>query len=632
MTTPDAAALTLPPPVAGFGGPESGLPDIGPESGLPDIGPAAGADVALIARLANQFFQAFPSGPAPTVAPPSGLSAAQAPGPLPAVPQPGPAANPSISPAPSLRPTAPAVPPATGDGGLGSILHSLGGALSLVPPLPGTATVPSTPVAGAPPLPSGAPYFLDGGRNAAAGHGATPPSATPPSATLPSAAPPAVPAAPGLLVEVGALSVQLRAEQVPDLPLPAGPAFDPRAARRDFPILNQTVHGKSLIWLDNAATTQKPQAVIDRLARFYAEENSNIHRAAHALAARATDAYEEAREKARRFVGAADTSEIVFVRGATEAINLVAKAWGRHHIREGDEIVVTWLEHHANIVPWQQLCAETGARLRVVPVDEDGQIRLDEYARLLNPRTRLVSLTLVSNALGTVTPAAEMVAMARSAGAVTLVDGAQAVSHMPVNVQALGCDFFVLSGHKMFGPTGIGLLYGRQEVLEGMQPWQGGGNMIADVTFEKTVYQPAPMRFEAGTGNIADAVGLGAAIDYLDRIGMPVIAAYEHSLLEYATAGLSTVPGLRLIGTAREKAGVLSFVLDGCRTEEVGRALDREGIAVRSGHHCAQPILRRFGVESTVRPSLAFYNTCEDLDALTAALHRIRHTLVRRGH
>ncbi|MGY0780987.1 family 2A encapsulin nanocompartment cargo protein cysteine desulfurase [Azospirillum argentinense] len=607
MTTPDAAALTPPPPAAGFGGPEAGLPDI-----------------ALIGRLANQFFQALPSGPAPAVASPSGLSAAQAPGPLPAAPQPGPVANPSISPAPSLRPTAPAVPSATGDGGLGSILHSLGGALSLVPPLPGAATVPSTPVAGAPPLPSGAPYFLDGGRDAAAGRGATAPSATAPSATVPSA--------PGLLVEVGALSVQLRAEQVPDLPLPASPAFDPRATRRDFPILNQTVHGKPLIWLDNAATTQKPQAVIDRLARFYAEENSNIHRAAHALAARATDAYEEAREKARRFVGAADTGEIVFVRGATEAINLVAKAWGRQHIREGDEIVVTWLEHHANIVPWQQLCAETGARLRVVPVDEDGQIRLDEYARLLNPRTRLVSLTLVSNALGTVTPAAEMVAMARSAGAVTLVDGAQAVSHMPVNMQALGCDFFVLSGHKMFGPTGIGLLYGRREVLEGMQPWQGGGNMIADVTFEKTVYQPAPMRFEAGTGNIADAVGLGAAIDYLERIGMPVIAAYEHSLLEYATAGLSTVPGLRLIGTAREKAGVLSFVLDGCRTEEVGRALDREGIAVRSGHHCAQPILRRFGVESTVRPSLAFYNTCEDLDALTAALHRIRHTLARRGH
>ncbi|TWA81743.1 cysteine desulfurase /L-selenocysteine selenide-lyase (L-alanine-forming) [Azospirillum brasilense] len=616
MTTPDAATLTLPPPAAGFGGPEAGLPDI-----------------ALIGRLANQFFQALPSGPAPAVAPPSGLSAAQAPGPLPAAPQPGPAPNPSASPAPSLRPAAPAVPSAIGDGGLGSILHSLGGALSLVPPLPGAATVPSAPVAGAPPLPSGAPYFLDNGRNAATGHGAAAPSAAAPTAAAPTAtAPSAVPPAPGLLVDVGALSVQLRAEQVPDLPQPASPAFDPRAARRDFPILNQTVHGKPLIWLDNAATTQKPQAVIDRLARFYAEENSNIHRAAHALAARATDAYEEAREKARRFVGAADTDEIVFVRGATEAINLVAKAWGRQHIREGDEIVVTWLEHHANIVPWQQLCAETGARLRVVPVDEDGQIRLDEYARLLNPRTRLVSLTLVSNALGTVTPAAEMVAMARSAGAVTLVDGAQAVSHMPVNMQALGCDFFVLSGHKMFGPTGIGLLYGRREVLEGMQPWQGGGNMIADVTFEKTVYQPAPMRFEAGTGNIADAVGLGAAIDYLDRIGMPVIAAYEHSLLEYATAGLSTVPGLRLIGTAREKAGVLSFVLDGCRTEEVGRALDREGIAVRSGHHCAQPILRRFGVESTVRPSLAFYNTCEDLDALTAALHRIRHTLVRRGH
>ncbi|WP_395453744.1 family 2A encapsulin nanocompartment cargo protein cysteine desulfurase (plasmid) [Azospirillum melinis] len=603
-TMPDPAglpadALTLPPPAAAG-----------------DAGFAGSPDAGLIARLANQFFQTLPNGQ-----PSGGPSSSGLPAAVRAVPPP---AAVSAVHAPGPVPVAPAAAPPAGDGGLGSILHSLGGALSLVPSpaSPLASPLPAASPATGPALPAGQPYFL-GHRPAGAPGGSAATSGATSAAT--------VPAAPGHLVDVGALSVQLRADQIPDLPLPAAPAFDPRAVRRDFPILNQTVHGKPLIWLDNAATTQKPQAVIDRLARFYAEENSNIHRAAHALAARATDAYEDAREKVRRFVGAADTREIVFVRGATEAINLVAKAWGRHSVREGDEIVVTWLEHHANIVPWQQLCAETGARLRVVPVDDDGQIRMDEYARLLGPRTKLVSLTLVSNALGTVTPAAEMVAMARAAGIRTLVDGAQAVSHMPVNVQSLGCDFFVLSGHKMFAPTGIGVLYGRLDVLEGMQPWQGGGNMIADVTFERTVYQPAPMRFEAGTGNIADAVGLGAAIAYLDRIGMPAIAAYEHHLLDYATAGLLTVPGLRLIGTAREKAGVLSFVLDGCRTEDIGRALDREGIAVRSGHHCAQPILRRFGVESTVRPSLAFYNSCEDIDALTAALHRIRAELVRRG-
>ncbi|MBP2305917.1 family 2A encapsulin nanocompartment cargo protein cysteine desulfurase [Azospirillum melinis] len=601
-----SAIITTMPDPAGL--PADAL-TLSPSAAAGDAGFAGSPDAGLIARLANQFFQTLPNGqPAAVRAapPPAAVSAVHAPGPVPAVP------------------VAPAAAPPAGDGGLGSILHSLGGALSLVPPpVPSPASplaspLPAASPAAGPALPAGQPYFL--GRSPASAPGG---SAATSAAT--------VPAAPGHLVDVGALSVQLRADQIPDLPLPAAPAFDPRAARRDFPILNQTVHGKPLIWLDNAATTQKPQAVIDRLARFYAEENSNIHRAAHALAARATDAYEDAREKVRRFVGAADTREIVFVRGATEAINLVAKAWGHQFVREGDEIVVTWLEHHANIVPWQQLCAETGARLRVVPVDDDGQIRMDEYARLLGPRTKLVSLTLVSNALGTVTPAAEMVAMARAAGIRTLVDGAQAVSHMPVNVQSLGCDFFVLSGHKMFAPTGIGVLYGRLDVLEGMRPWQGGGNMIADVTFEKTAYQPAPMRFEAGTGNIADAVGLGAAIAYLERIGMPAIAAYEHHLLDYATAGLLTVPGLRLIGTAREKAGVLSFVLDGCKTEDIGRALDREGIAVRSGHHCAQPILRRFGVESTVRPSLAFYNTCEDIDALTAALHRVRAELVRRG-
>jgi cysteine desulfurase/selenocysteine lyase len=413
---------------------------------------------------------------------------------------------------------------------------------------------------------------------------------------------------------------------VPDLA--AGAAgrprpFDANAIKRDFPILQTTVHGRPLIWLDNAATTQKPRAVIDRLQTFYETENSNIHRAAHVLAAKATDAYEGAREKTRRFLNAPSVKNIVFVRGTTEGINLIAQSWGRRHIGKDDEIVITWLEHHANIVPWQQLCAEKGARLRVAPVDDDGQIILEEFEKLLGPRTRLVSLSQVSNALGTITPAREMVASAKRVGARVVVDGAQAVSHMTVDVQDLGCDFYVFSGHKVFGPTGIGAVFGTDDVWDETPPWQGGGNMIADVTFEKTVYQPPPGRFEAGTGNIADAVGLGAALDYVEQIGRENIARYEHELLLYATRALQGVPGLTLIGTAPEKAGVLSFVLDGFRTEDVGAALDREGIAVRSGHHCAQPILRRFGLESTVRPSLAPYNTCEDIDTLERALHRL---------
>jgi cysteine desulfurase/selenocysteine lyase len=405
--------------------------------------------------------------------------------------------------------------------------------------------------------------------------------------------------------------------------------LDPRLIRQDFPILQERVHGRQLIWLDNAATTQKPNAVIDRLSYFYQHENSNIHRAAHTLAARATDAYESAREKTRRFLNASSTREIVFVRGTTEGINLVAQAWGRRNVQKDDEVVITWLEHHANIVPWQQLCAEKGARLRVAPVNDRGEVILEEYERLLGPRTRIVSFSQVSNALGTITPAREMVEMAHRHGARVLVDGAQAVSHMRVDVQALDCDFYVFSGHKIFGPTGIGAVYGKLDVLDNMPPWHGGGNMIVDVTFEKTTYQTAPGRFEAGTGNIADAVGLGAALDYVDQVGMESISAYEHELLTYATAGLITVPGLRLIGTAREKAGVLSFVLDDVRTEDVGAALNQEGIAVRSGHHCAQPILRRMGVESTVRPSLALYNTYEEIDALVAALLRIQ---ANRGH
>jgi len=400
--------------------------------------------------------------------------------------------------------------------------------------------------------------------------------------------------------------------------------FDVNAIRRDFPILQERVNGRPLVWLDNAATTQKPQAVIDRLAWFYAHENSNIHRAAHTLAARATDAYEAAREKVRRFLNAGSVKEIIFVRGATEGINLVAQSWGRRNIQKDDEIVVTHLEHHANIVPWQMLCAEKGAKLRVAPVDDSGQVRLEEYERLFNPRTRLAAFAHVSNALGTVTPVVEMIEIAHRHGARVLVDGAQSVAHARVDMQAYDCDFFVFSGHKVFAPTGIGVVYGKSDVLENTPPWHGGGNMIVDVTFEKTTYQLPPGRFEAGTGSIGDAVGLGAAIDYVERIGMANISRYEHDLLVYATNALQRIPGLRLIGTAKEKASVLSFVLDGFRTEDVGAALNQQGIAVRSGHHCAQPILRRFGVETTVRPSLALYNTCEDVDALVAALWNLK--------
>lgn len=410
---------------------------------------------------------------------------------------------------------------------------------------------------------------------------------------------------------------------VPALGAGAHPAFDVYAIRRDFPILRERVNGKPLVWFDNAATTHKPQVVIDRISHFYQHENSNIHRAAHALAARATDAYEDARETVRRFINASSVNEVVFVRGTTEAINLVAKTWGKKQLAAGDEIVVSHLEHHANIVPWQQLCQETGAVLKVIPVDEDGQVLLDAYQQLLTAKTRLVSFTQVSNALGTITPAKEMIAMAHRAGAKVLLDGAQSVSHMRTDVQALDADFFVFSGHKVFGPTGIGVLYGKAEVLQDMPAWQGGGNMIQDVTFEKTLYHPAPAKFEAGTGNIADAVGLGAALKYVEQIGITQIAGYEHALLEYATGLLCRVPGLRLIGTAKEKASVLSFTLKGYQSEEVGAALNDEGIAVRSGHHCAQPILRRFGLETTVRPSLAFYNTHEEVDRMVQVLHRL---------
>ncbi len=400
--------------------------------------------------------------------------------------------------------------------------------------------------------------------------------------------------------------------------------FDANLVKKDFPILKEQVNGKPIVWLDNAATTQKPQQVIDRISYFYQHENSNIHRAAHELAARATDAYEDARKKVQQFIGAASVNEIVFVRGTTEAINLVAKSWGEQYLQAGDEIIVSHLEHHANIVPWQQLAAKKSLKLKVIPVDDDGQIILEEYAKLLTSKTKLVSFTQVSNALGTITPASAIIELAHQAGAKVLLDGAQSVSHIRTNVVALNADWFVFSGHKVFGPTGIGVLYGKEQILNATEPWQGGGNMIKDVTFEYTQYHQAPSRFEAGTGNIADAVGLGAALDYVNKLGIDNIFTYEHLLLEYATHQLKTVPGIRLVGTAKEKTSVLSFTLKGYTNDQVGQALNQEGIAVRTGHHCAQPILRRFGLESTVRPSLAFYNTCSDIDRLVATLHHLK--------
>lgn len=405
-----------------------------------------------------------------------------------------------------------------------------------------------------------------------------------------------------------------------------GEAYPLERIRNDFPILAQTIHGKPLVYLDNAASTQKPRVVIDCIRQVYEQDYANIHRGVHTLSQRATDRYEGARSRIQRFLNARHSHEIIFVRGATEGINLVAQSFGRSHLQAGDEILITAMEHHANIVPWQQLCEATGARLRVAPVDESGQIRLDDYQRLFNDKTRLAAFSQVSNALGTVTPVREMIEIAHRYGAKVLVDGAQAVSHRRTDVRALDCDWYVFSGHKVFGPTGIGVVYGRRDILENTQPWQGGGNMIRDVTFEKTLYHGTPGRFEAGTGNIADAVGLAAALTYVERTGLENIHRYEQDLLCYATEGLLSIPGLRLIGTAREKAGVLSFVLPGHAPEDIGQRLNQEGIAVRSGHHCAQPILRRYGLEATVRPSLAFYNTRQEIDALVHAVRQIQNT------
>jgi cysteine desulfurase/selenocysteine lyase len=428
----------------------------------------------------------------------------------------------------------------------------------------------------------------------------------------------------GLCAEDPGIALIQRALGGSSLPTESSRPYDVNAIRRDFPILHQQVHGKQLAWLDNAATTQKPQSVIDAISRFYANDNSNIHRAAHTLAARSTDAYEGARKKVQAFVGASRVEEIIFVRGTTEGINLVAKTYGKKFLQPGDEIILSTLEHHANIVPWQMVAKETGAVIRVIPVTDRGEIMLEEYQALLGPRTKIVSLTQASNSLGTILPVGEMTQMAKRYNARVLIDGAQSVAHLPVNVQQLGADFFVFSGHKIFGPTGIGAVFVKEELQEIMPPWQGGGNMIRNVTFEETTYSPPPAKFEAGTPNIADAVGLGAALDYVNRLGLPNINRYEHELLVYATEQLSRINGLRLIGQARDKVGVLSFVLPGKRTEEIGRLLDLEGIAVRAGHHCAQPSLRRFGVETTVRPSLSIYNTKDEIDRLADAIKRIQ--------
>ncbi|MEQ8819367.1 MAG: SufS family cysteine desulfurase [Sumerlaeia bacterium] len=399
--------------------------------------------------------------------------------------------------------------------------------------------------------------------------------------------------------------------------------LDVEALRREFPILAQTVHdGKPLVYLDNAATTQKPRAVLDALAHYYEADNSNIHRGVHILSQRATDAYEGARSKIRDFLNAASDHEIIYTRGCTEGINLVAQSWGRANLKPGDEVLVTWMEHHSNIVPWQMVCEQTGATLRVVPIHDDGSLDMEAFARMLSGRTKFVSVVHVSNSLGTVNPVEDIVARAHATGAKVLVDGAQAVQHMAVDVRALDCDFYTLSGHKLFGPTGIGVLYGKEALLNEMPPWQGGGDMIQTVSFEGSTWNVLPWKFEAGTPHIAGGVGLGAAVDFVREVGLENIAAAEHELLRYGTEKLSAIPGLRLIGTAAKKTSVLSFVVDGIHATDLGALIDNEGVAVRVGHHCTQPIMDRFGVPGTVRASLAFYNTKDDIDRLVAALEK----------
>jgi cysteine desulfurase/selenocysteine lyase len=399
--------------------------------------------------------------------------------------------------------------------------------------------------------------------------------------------------------------------------------FDVARIREDFPILKQTVNGKPLVYLDNAATSQKPQSVIDALVRYYVTENSNVHRGVHTLSQRATDDYECARAKVRQFINAADDREIIYVRGTTEGINLVAQTYGRQNVGAGDEIIISAMEHHSNIVPWQILCQEKGAHLKIVPMNDAGELLIDKYEKLLSARTRLVSVVHQSNALGTINPIKAIIELAHNQGIPVLIDAAQSVPHMPIDVQEMDCDFFTFSGHKLYGPTGIGILYGKTEMLEKMPPYQAGGEMIRSVTFEKTLYNVLPHKFEAGTPNIAGAIGLGAAIDYVNQVGMEYIAAYEKALLNYGTDCLSRIEGLKLIGTAREKGAILSFTLGDVHPHDIGTILDAEGIAIRTGHHCAQPVMERFGIPATARASLAFYNTREEIDALIKGIDRV---------
>jgi len=408
---------------------------------------------------------------------------------------------------------------------------------------------------------------------------------------------------------------------------PAIGRFDVHRVREDFPILRQAMHGRPLVYLDNANTTQKPRAVLDAMQAFYEGYNANIHRATYLLSERATAAYEGTRTAVQRFVNAADRREIVLTKGSTDGINLVAQSWGRSVLRPGDEVLISWLEHHSNIVPWQLACEQTGARLRVVPIDDRGEIVLEEFDRLLGERTRLVAVGHVSNALGTINPVEDIIRRAHAAGALVLIDGAQAAAHMPIDVRALDADFYVFSGHKMFGPTGTGVLYGRAELLERMPPYQGGGDMIESVSFEKTTYNAVPYKFEAGTPNIAGVVGLGAAIEYLERLDRAAARAHEDELLAEATARIAALPGIRLIGRARHKSSVLSFVIDGVHPHDIGTVLDREGVAIRTGQHCAQPVMDRYGVAATARASFALYNTREEVEALVAAVAKAKEML-----
>lgn len=418
--------------------------------------------------------------------------------------------------------------------------------------------------------------------------------------------------------------MEITAIREPETP-PGGTVI--AGCRHHFPVLRQWVNGKPLVYLDNAATSQKPQVVIDAMMRYYEEENSNIHRGVHYLSTRATAAYEKVREKVAAFLHASASSEIIFVRGTTEAINLVAHSFGRKNLNPGDEILISAMEHHSNIVPWQLACEERGALLRVIPMNDRGELLQDTYAELLGPKTKIVALSHVSNALGTINPVKEMIALAHARGIPVLLDGAQAVPHLPVDVRDLDADFYTLSAHKMFGPTGVGVLYGKSAMLDALPPYQGGGDMIRSVSFERTTYADVPAKFEAGTPNIGGAIGLGAAIDYLVKLDMSVLAAHEHQLLVYATEQVRAIPGIRIIGTAAEKAGVLSFVMEGIHPHDIGTILDTEGIAIRTGHHCAQPVMTFFGIPATARASFAFYNTKEEVDALVRGLHRVREVL-----